>query len=130
MWADRRLIDLFHIELPIVAAPMANFASLELALAVAEAGGLGSLPCAGLTDDKVREDFAAIRSRTTKPINLNFFCHETPEQDLSREAAWLERLAPYYKALVVEISSLRSRPRSFASRKPLVPSSRICALTW
>ena len=102
-WPDGRLIDLFHIALPIVQAPMANSSTVDMAVAVAEAGGLGSLPCAGLTDDKVREDFAAIRSRTDKPINLNFFCHQAPEQDLSREAAWLERLAPYYKALGAEM---------------------------
>jgi len=42
--ADRRLLDLFGVELPIVLAPMANFAGLDMAVAVAEAGGLGSLP--------------------------------------------------------------------------------------
>ena len=48
MWPDRRIIDLFGVELPIIVAPMANFAGLDLAVAVAEAGGLGSLPCAVL----------------------------------------------------------------------------------
>ena len=74
-----------------------------MAVAAAEAGGLGSFPCAGLTDDKVREGVAAIRSRTKRPINLNFFCHAEPEQDIAREAAWLERLAPYYAELGVEM---------------------------
>ena len=46
---------------------------------------------------------AAIRSRTSKPINLNFFCHAEPEQDVAREAAWLERLAPYYAELGAEM---------------------------
>jgi len=101
-WPDT-LIDLFGVALPIVQAPMANSSGIDMAVAVAEAGGLGSFPCAGLSDDKVREGFAAIRSRTTKPINLNFFCHDAPEQDLAREAAWLERLAPYYRELGVEM---------------------------
>ncbi len=74
-----------------------------MAVAVAEAGGLGSLPCAGLSDDKVRDGVAAIRSRTSKPLNLNFFCHDEPERDVAREAAWLERLAPYYQELGVEM---------------------------
>jgi nitronate monooxygenase len=82
---------------------MANSTGVDMAVAVAEAGGLGSFPCAGLSDEKVREGFAAIRARTTRPINLNFFCHEEPERDLARETAWLERLAPYCKELDVEM---------------------------
>jgi nitronate monooxygenase len=102
-WPDRRLLDLFGVELPIVQAPMANSSGVEMAVAVAEAGGLGSFPCAGLSDDKVSEGLGAIRSRTSRPINLNFFCHDAPEQDLAREAAWLERLAPYYRELGVKM---------------------------
>ena len=102
-WPDRRLLDLFGVDLPIIQAPMANSTGVDMAVAVAEAGGLGSFPCAGLSDDKVREGFAAIRARTNKPINLNFFCHEEPEHDLAREAAWFERLAPYYQELGVEM---------------------------
>ena len=48
MWPDTRLLDLFGIELPIVQAPMANATGVEMAVAVAKAGGLGSLPCAML----------------------------------------------------------------------------------
>jgi nitronate monooxygenase len=102
-WPDQRLIELFGVDLPIIQAPMANSTGVDMAVAVAEAGGLGSFPCAGLSDDKVREGFAAIRARTNKPINLNFFCHEEPERDLAREAAWLERLAPYYRELGAEM---------------------------
>jgi nitronate monooxygenase len=101
MWADRRLIDLFHVELPIVAAPMANFAGLELAVAVAEAGGLGSLPCATLDPGQIRTDVAAFRSRTRKPVNLNFTCH-AGTKDANRDRAWLRHLAPYYAELGVE----------------------------
>ena len=57
-WPDTRLIDLFGVELPIVQAPMANAGGVDMAVAAAEAGGLGSFPCAGLTDDKVREGAA------------------------------------------------------------------------
>jgi nitronate monooxygenase len=97
------LLDLFGVVSPIVQAPMANSGGVDMAVAVAEAGGLGSLPCAGLSDDKVRDGVAAIRSRSRKPINLNFFCHDEPERDVGREAAWLERLAPYYKELGAEM---------------------------
>ena len=103
MWPDRRLLDLFGIDVPIVQAPMANASAADMALAVSEAGGLGSFPCAGLADEKVREGFASLKARTNRPINLNFFCHDAPEQNPAREAAWLERLAPYYKELGAEM---------------------------
>ncbi len=41
MWPDRRLLDLFKIEHPILLAPMAGAMDFELAAAVAEGGGLG-----------------------------------------------------------------------------------------
>ena len=95
------MLDLFGVELPIIQAPMANSGGVDMAVAVAEAGGLGSFPCAGLSDDKIRAGVAEFRSRTRKPINLNFFCHDEPKQDLAREVAWLERIAPYYAELGV-----------------------------
>ena len=130
MWPDRRLLDLFGVALPIVQAPMANSGGVDMAVAVAEAGGLGSLPCAGLSDDKVRDGVAAIRSRSGKPINLNFFCHDEPERDVAREAAWLERLAPYYKELARRCRSLRSKPRSIASPMRPAPWWRRCGRRW
>jgi nitronate monooxygenase len=102
MWPDRRLLDLFGIEVPIVAAPMANFAGIDMAIAVAEAGGLGSLPCAVLTPDRIRAGVAAFRSRSGKPLNLNFFCHVEAPEDLDKDRAWLGRLAPYFADLGVE----------------------------
>jgi nitronate monooxygenase len=63
-WPDKRLIDLFGIELRIIQAPMANACGVDMAVAVAEAGGLGSFPCAALTDDKIGAGVAEIRSRT------------------------------------------------------------------
>ena len=60
---------------PIIQAPMAGAQLSELAIAVSDAGGLGSLPCAMLGVDGVRREVEAIRSATSKPFNLNFFCH-------------------------------------------------------
>ncbi len=99
MWPDRRLIELLDIELPIVQAPMAGAMDWELVAAAAQAGALGSLPCAMLSADQVREQMGKIRARTNKPINLNFFCHAPPELNNAREARWRDRLAPYYREL-------------------------------
>jgi nitronate monooxygenase len=105
MWPDRRLLDLLKTEYPIIQAPMAGAMDWELAAAVSEAGGLGSLPCAMLNADQVREQLAKIRVRTRKPINLNFFCHTPPELNNAREAHWRERLAPYYRELAINAAA-------------------------
>jgi nitronate monooxygenase len=96
---DHRLLDLLEIELPIILAPMAGPGTAALAIAVAEAGGLGSLACVLLSPDQARAEFAAIRQGTSKPINMNFFCHAVPPIDAAREAAWRRRLTPYFVEL-------------------------------
>lgn len=95
-WPDQRILDLFGIDLPIVQAPMANSSTPEMALAVAQAGGLGSIPCAALTPDQARAAVALVRGGAKGPVNLNFFSHTTPGPDPARMMAWRARLAPYY----------------------------------
>jgi nitronate monooxygenase len=96
MWPDRRLIDLFKTEHPIVQGPMAGAVNAALAIEVCEAGALGSLPVALFNETQMREQIATIRSRTTRPFNVNFFCHKPPVPNNAREHAWRERLKPYY----------------------------------
>ena len=78
---------------------MAGASSLDMAVAVSAAGGLGSLACATLDADQLRNLLAAARSRTDKPLNVNFFAHATPKDDAAHDAAWLFRLSAYYKEL-------------------------------
>jgi len=95
-WPDQRILDLFNIELPIVQAPMAGAGTSQLAIAVSEAGGLGSLPCGQMTVAQAREAMDTTCRGTSRSININFFCHEAPSLDGDRVAAWRARLAPYY----------------------------------
>lgn len=95
-WPDRRILDLFNIDLPILQAPMAGASTPQMAIAVAEAGGLGSLPCAMLNLEQARAALDTIRQATSKPLNVNFFVHQTPPADASAGRAWRDRLAPYY----------------------------------
>jgi nitronate monooxygenase len=96
MWPDRRLLDLFKIEHPIVQAPMAGAMDAELAIAAAQAGALASLPAGMLTAEKLRAQVEQFRAATGRPINLNFFAHKPPVPNNAREHAWRERLKPYY----------------------------------
>lgn len=99
MWPDRRLIDLFKSEFPILLAPMAGVMDQDLAIAVAQGGGLASLPCAMISADKAREQVGILRQRISAPVNLNYFCHTPIDADPAREAGWRKRLTPYYQEL-------------------------------
>ncbi len=105
MWPDRSLLDLIGIELPVIQAPMAGANGSAMAIAVSEAGGLGSLPCGMFDAAKARAEIVAIRKGTTKPININFFCHTPPKPDPDRDAAWKERLAGYYTEFGLDTSA-------------------------
>jgi len=97
MWPDRRLLDLFKTEFPIVLAPMAGIMDADLVIAAAQGGALGSLPCAMISVEKAREQINIIRQRVSAPVNMNFFCHKAVDTDPAREAGWKQRLASYYK---------------------------------
>ena len=99
MWPDRRLIDLFKTEFPILLAPMAGVMDQDLAIAVAQGGGLASLPCAMISADKAREQVGILRQRVSAPVNLNYFCHTPVDADPAQEAGWRKRLTPYYQEL-------------------------------
>lgn len=103
----RRLLG---IELPIIQAPMAGVQGSELAVAVSNAGGLGSLPCAMLSLEALRDELGAVRAGTDRPFSVNFFCHVSPEPNPEREAAWRARLKPYYRELGVDMSSIPAGP--------------------
>ncbi|MBR1189857.1 nitronate monooxygenase family protein [Bradyrhizobium sp. AUGA SZCCT0160] len=122
MWPDRRLLDLFKTEFPIVLAPMAGVMDQELAIAAAQGGALGSLPCAMITVEKAREQINIMRQRVSAPINLNFFCHAPVVADPAREAGWKARLAPYYKELGLDPAA----PAAAANRAPF--DEAMCAL--
>jgi nitronate monooxygenase len=101
---------LLGIELPILQAPMAGVQGSALAIAVSEAGGLGALPCAMLSPEALRRELAAIKARTQRPFNVNFFCHTPPAPEPEREAAWQKVLAPYHAELGVEPAGAPSGP--------------------
>lgn len=118
-----QLTRLFGIELPIIQAPMAGVQGSALAIAVSEAGGLGSLPCAMLSLEALEAELTEIRSKTTKPFNVNFFCHSEPEPQLAKQAAWLEQLAPYFDEFNLDINTqplgAQRRPYSEAQAEVL-----------
>ena len=93
-WPDTRFLELVGSELPIVQAPMTGAGGVPLCLGAMEGGALGSLPCALLSPAQIGEQAAAVRARSDRPFNLNFFCHTMPES--VDDGAWRSLLQPYY----------------------------------
>jgi nitronate monooxygenase len=106
-WPDPRILDLFGIDLPIILAPMAGPGTPELAAAVSDAGGLGSLPCAQLSLEQMQASLDKLGPSASRPINLNFFCHNPPAVDGARDSAWRDRLRPYYVELGIDPEAAR-----------------------
>src|SRR5260221_2045923 len=104
------LQQLLGTELPIIQAPMAGVQGSAMAVAVSNAGGLGSLRCAMLSLDAVRGELAAFTAQTAKPLNLNFFCHTPPTYSAEREATWRAALSPYYRAFGIDPESIPAGP--------------------
>lgn len=102
--------ELFGIRLPIIQAPMAGVQNSALAVAVSNAGGLGSLPCAMLGPDVLRAEIETMRTQTTRPFNLNFFCHKLPKVDANAASEWQSLFADYYREFGIDSSQVAPGP--------------------
>ena len=101
---------LFNTEFPLIQAPMAGVQGSAMTVAVCNAGGLGSLPCAMLNADALRRELTAINAQTDKPYNVNFFCHAPAVFDETREAAWKASLAPFYREFGIDPQAIANAP--------------------
>lgn len=105
-----KLTELFGIRLPIIQAPMAGAQASAMAIAVSNAGGLGSLPCAVLTPEGLRKELDLIKAQSDKPYNVNFFCHAEAAADPARESKWRETLTPHYKNFGIDAAAIPTGP--------------------
>lgn len=96
MSTDTAFMARLGIQLPIIQAPMAGVATPELAAAVSNAGGLGSLGIGPSNVDQARAMIEKTRALTSRPFNINLFCHAPAQPDAAREAAWLKYLQPLF----------------------------------
>ena len=112
------ITSILGIELPVIQAPMAGVQDEALAIAVAEAGGLGSIPCALLDAARLESTLQRFASLDV-PINLNFFCHEMAEPDPDEAARWRDALMPYYREFEIEPPELDA----VVARRPIDAST-------
>ena len=90
------LSPLIPTRYPLIQAPMAGAQGSALALAVCQAGGLGSLPAAMLSPQALQAELEVLRQQAAGPWNVNFFCHTPPKPDVAAETRWREALQPFY----------------------------------
>jgi len=111
--ASSSLLRLLQIDHPLLLAPMAGVADAGLGIAVARAGGLGSIPAATLSAQQLRDEAARYRAAVDAPLNLNFFAHRVVEPTAADIVRWADVLQPLHAALGLEA------PRSAtAGRQP------------
>lgn len=119
--ASRRLLDLLRIDWPIVQAPMAGTSTAEMAAAVSNAGGLGSIGVGAMTAEAAADAMAAFRARSSRSLNVNVFCHRPARRDPAREAAWLKRLRPEFEAVTGSAPAvIREIYKSFVVDEPML----------
>ena len=108
------LTDLLGIQNPLIQAPMAGVSTPEMAAAVSNAGGLGSVALGALSAEDARAALAETMALTDRPIAANVFVHPAPVHDAVREAAFLEALRPAFRVAGAEPpAALREIYQSF-----------------
>ncbi len=115
---DGMTAEFLPSRLRIIQAPMAGSQGVELCVSVSEAGGLGSLPTAMLSPTELRDQIAAIRTRTHAPFNVNFFCHMHPRPNPEGQARWLDELARDYAEAALDPTAAKYGP----GRAPFDPA--------
>lgn len=122
---------MFGARYPIFQAPMAGGVTTpEMAAAVSNAGGLGSLASAYSTPQAIADDIARVRALTARPFAVNLFAFEIPPLDRD-PAPMLARLAAYHGELGLPAPALPERPgERFAEQAAAVLAARVPVFTF
>jgi len=115
MWPDRRLLELFKTEFPILLAPMAGAMDQELAIAAAQGGALPSIPCALIPTEKAREQVNILLGAlpTVNPRDLHAL-GDALGRDESAFAAFVDAVRDWLSARVTAARAEPSRLARFA----------------
>lgn len=106
-----------QIQYPIVQAPMLGVTTPEMVVAIANEGGLGSLPVGGLSPEKTTELIQKTKQLTQRPFAVNLFAHAIPEVDLAKASQMQDFLVGLGKKYGLEFPELHLETLSFYSYK-------------
>jgi nitronate monooxygenase len=99
------------LPIPILQAPMVGASSLEMALAVSKAGGMGHLAGGAMAPEAIETAVAAMRAQTAAPFGVNLLMAPRGQPDAAEVDRALVRLAPWYAELG---EPLPAHPNEFA----------------
>ncbi len=99
MWNHTPLTERLGIDYPIIQAPMAGASTPELAAAVCNAGGVGSLGLALNDPETIRQAIRDTKSRTNRAFNINLFGPDPASPPGGGTEAMQEILAAYHEEL-------------------------------
>ncbi len=99
------------LPIPILQAPMVGASSLEMALSVSRAGGMGNLAAGAMAPDAIEAAVAAMRAQTDAPFGVNLLMAPAAEPDAAEVDRALARLTPWYAELG---EPLPAHPNEFA----------------
>jgi nitronate monooxygenase len=75
---QNNVTNILKIDFPIIQAPMLGVSTPEMAAAVSELGGLGSLAVGGLSPEATQQLIRKTKDLTSKPFVVNLFAHDIP----------------------------------------------------
>jgi len=111
----RAFCDAFALRLPILMAPMAGACPASLAIAVANAGGLGGCGALLMRPEAIRAWVSDVRAQTNGSFQINLWIPDPPPQrDSAHEAQVREFLGQWGPAVAPEAGNLT--PIDFAEQ--------------
>jgi len=126
-----RLTSLLGTEHAIVGGPMAGVNTPELAAAVSNAGGLGSLGCGMMTPEQIEAAIKRIRELTERPFAVNLFITPQPVADEAQVLRMQARLARYRAELGLPRGKLPSTfAPDFAQQFDAVLGARVSVFSF
>lgn len=116
---------LSDLRVPIVLAPLAGGpATVELAVAVADAGGLGFLAAGYKSPDAVAEQIVAFRERTSARLAVNVFTAPARQSDPASYAPYLQAVRAEGERIGVQAGKPVFDDDSFAGKIDLLAQMR------
>jgi nitronate monooxygenase len=116
---------LSELRVPIVLAPLAGGpATVDLAVAVADAGGLGFLAAGYKSADVVREEITAFRNRTSAPLGVNVFAPPLAPADEASYARYIQEVAREGERIGVQAGPPAFDDDSFSAKLELLVETR------
>jgi len=91
-----------RLPIPIVQAPMVGASTFEMALAVSQAGGLGSFGAGAMAPVDIEAEVRRFRAASDAPFGVNLFVLEPANPSQDEVEAAIDRLRPWYERVGAE----------------------------